>query len=69
MKTFSFVITAAICLLLAGFAQAANKDNKNGTIADDAHGIVWLKTSTVWAGVGGGPLKPRLPACSPVCAA
>jgi len=43
MKTFSLVITAAICLLLAGFAQAANKDNKNGTIADDAHGIVWLK--------------------------
>lgn len=52
MKTFSFVITAAICLLLAGFAQAANKDNKNGTIADDAHGIVWLKNVNClgWSG-------------------
>jgi hypothetical protein len=52
MKTFSLVITAAICLLLAGFAQAANKDNKDGTIADDAHGIVWLKNVNClgWSG-------------------
>ena len=34
------------CLALATVAQAANKDNKNGTIADDAHGIVWLKKAT-----------------------
>jgi hypothetical protein len=29
-----------------------NKDNKNGTIADDAHGIVWLKNATClgWSG-------------------
>lgn len=52
MKTSSFVITAAICLLLASFAQAANRDNKNGAIADDAHGIVWLKNVNClgWSG-------------------
>jgi len=46
MKPHILSVLLMACLALADLACAENRDNKNGTIADDAHGIIWLKNAT-----------------------